>query len=640
MLSTETEQLATESPPCSQAGSAHYAQFYDGEAFLTSSVSAFVKTGLESGEGVIVIATEAHRQSLLANLRQGAVEVATFEGCGQFIMLDAHATLERIMAGAKPSREAFFKVIGTLVDQVLARFPVMRAYGEMVNLLWHEGHVKATIALERLWNEILSQRTFSLLCGYAVDKLEDVRDGLQFKDICATHSHILPPGAAASLHCEDGHLKLISELQQRTVALQLEVAARRTLEAELRRAKTAADNANQAKSTFLANMSHEIRTPLGAIIGFAELMQETPSPSDQVEYLTAIQRNGHHLLELVNDVLDLSKVEAGKLDLDRRKISLPDCIAELRILFKPQAREKGLAFEIEADGPLPRTIMSDPGRLRQVLVNLIGNAFKFTDRGTVHVAVKYLAPTTLEFRVRDTGCGISPEQSAHLFQPFSQADSSTTRRYGGTGLGLALSRKLARFMGGDVVLEVSALGDGCTFKATVDTGEIVDVELMTEAQILPRELKPERVPRRYDDQHVLAGVRVLLVEDNPDNQRLVTRMLRGVGVSLESAYDGEEGVRKAWDGNFDVVLMDVQMPGIDGCDATTRLRSQGYQVPIIAVTAHALREERERCLDAGCNEYLTKPISRTRLVEVIARLVGSKTNGALNAVVVDRPNIQ
>jgi PAS domain S-box-containing protein len=405
------------------------------------------------------------------------------------------------------------------------------------------------------------------------------------------------------------HRKLVAETNQALLLSSL-VQHERTESAEkLNSELTAATN---AKSQFLANMRHEIRTPLGAVLGYAELMRDPgQSREERASFIDTIARNGRELALLVDDILDLSKVEAGQLEIERLALSVPSLLADVTESLAVKAREKGIRLSLRAEGSMPETIESDPTRLRQILLNVVGNAIKFTQKGGVEITVKLIdrGGPRVAFFVKDTGPGIAPAAQERLFQAFSQADASTTRKFGGTGLGLVLSRHLARALGGDIELVESVPDRGSTFLAFVEAGKVA-----------PASLSPggERPLGRAMPDETLEGVKVLLAEDSRDSQLLIQRVLRGKGARVELVGNGADAVRHALDDDYDLVLMDMQMPVLDGFDAARELRSRGYGRPIIALTAHAMREEREKSLRAGCNDHLAKPVDFKHLVHVVA----------------------
>lgn len=373
-----------------------------------------------------------------------------------------------------------------------------------------------------------------------------------------------------------------------------------------RAARKFAENANKTKSTFLANMSHEIRTPLNALIGFNELLRsDNLSAKERADYHNIIQRNGELLIHLIDDILDLSKVESGHLDLELLPTSVSHLISEITKFKSAKAEAKGLRFLVEIDSSVPENIITDSLRLKQILNNIIGNAIKFTTAGHVHLHFSFDAKyRKLKFTVSDTGIGIPENMKSKLFQPFIQADASVTRRYGGTGLGLILSKRLAQNLGGDVVLQDSKVGQGTTFVVEISTN------LSSDKPAEKAELIPEKT---------LQGRKILVVEDSIDNTILIEHILKKRGAIVECADNGEIGVNKALTQNFDIVLMDVQMPVMDGYTATRILRSKHYVRPIISLTAHAMEEDRRKCLEAGADDYLTKPLRIDLLLQTLSR---------------------
>ncbi|MBC8067683.1 MAG: response regulator, partial [Deltaproteobacteria bacterium] len=396
------------------------------------------------------------------------------------------------------------------------------------------------------------------------------------------------------------------------------------------RAKLDADAANRAKSDFLANMSHEIRTPMSVVLGYADLLLERVAVPEDRACVETIRRNGLFLLRIVNDILDLSKIEAGTLLTEHVRFSPGELLLELRELLDERVRERGLPLRIELAGPIPETIEGDPTRMRQVLVNLVGNGIKFTDEGEVRVLVElHRERGELELTVSDTGIGMDEELQRRLFVPFNQADTSNTRRHGGTGLGLAISKRLVDAMGGRISAQ-SEPGVGSTFRFTVPTGPLGGVGMIDALPVRDPAPPGQAVAR------TLAGRTVLLVDDVSDVRNLLKSYLGDAGAQVVEAGDGAaalvafEAMRREHR-LPDVVLLDMQMPVLDGYDTARGLRSLGHAKPIIALTAAAMKGDRERCLDAGCDDYLTKPVSRDALLECVTRHCSDPTAGATYA---------
>jgi len=458
-------------------------------------------------------------------------------------------------------------------------------------------------------------------------------------------------------------------LERANAELRREIEDRKRAEQQLESARAAAEAAARTKSEFLANISHEVRTPLTAILGFTDLLLEhgrlRDAPWDALDAMQTIRRNGEHLLTILNDILDLSKIEAGCLTVERTACAPGALVAETVAMLRSRAEAKRLAVTTCIDGSVPPLICTDPTRLRQILLNLLGNAIKFTEQGGVDVTVTMVGGdqgARLWIDVCDTGAGMTAEQAAALFKPFTQADGSLTRRFGGTGLGVTISRRLARMLGGDVMLVETAPGVGTRFRVEVDAGpqpepgaprvaaeEQADrhapgtagqAQIEAAAAATPlREVETAGAQPRVEGARAVApptprspsapppvrGLRVLLAEDGPDNRRLVTFILERAGAHLTAVEDGQAAVDAALAARaagrpFDVILMDMQMPVLDGYAATQRLRESGYPGAIVALTAHALPEDRDRCLACGCNEYLSKPVNRDVLLRTLARL--------------------
>jgi signal transduction histidine kinase/ActR/RegA family two-component response regulator len=482
---------------------------------------------------------------------------------------------------------------------------------------------------ERTWNqpEIELLRTMAEMVGAQIARMkteDELRQrGAQMRELLRRERH-------ATMQLEAAMNELLAQQEEL-----------RVFNKELRESRVAAEAASQAKSEFLSNMSHEIRTPLTAILGWAEVLGTTGLecgwPEDSVQAVHTIQRNGEHLLEVINGILDLSKIEAGKFQLELARCSPRAVVEEVAALMQVRAKAKGLTLETTYDPPIPAMIRTDPTRLRQVLINLVGNAIKFTETGYVRVVTRLVKQSgdqpAIQFDVIDTGIGMNAEQINRLFRAFTQVDNSTTRPYQGTGLGLAISKRLTELMGGKILVE-SEPARGSTFRVTISTGLMneFEPEIPPEASVSTHS-PPGEAKTSYSSNEPLRA-RVLLAEDGPDNQRLIAFVLRKAGAEVAVAGNGRLAVAKVLEGihvgsPFDVVLMDMQMPEMDGYAATAMLRREGINVPVVALTAHAMSGDREKCLAAGCSDYLTKPIGRAKLIEVIRREMAKSASVAV-----------
>lgn len=463
-------------------------------------------------------------------------------------------------------------------------------------------------------------RPVEVLCQQVLsrDTVEDPGTQDELEDLAAAFNQRTALLIEAKNELEQRVEERTHEIQESLLKLKSENYKRRLAEKELRGAIDAANAASQAKSDFLANMSHEIRTPMTAILGYGELLSGTELDAEErARAVATISHNGEHLMGIINDILDLSKVESGQFEVEIIPTHLRDTLSQIEELMRVKAEEKQLQLTVNVHDNVMEQTLTDPTRLRQVLLNLVSNAIKFTSQGMVSVTLRN---ETLEgqgilcFEVRDTGVGIPPELQKRLFQPFSQADTSTTREFGGTGLGLFICKRLTELLDGKISMQ-SVAGQGSVFSVRIPA---LEPSKAAENDALPAQ--------RTADVALLNGARVLVVEDGLDNQRLIQLYLNKVGAEVTLRANGFLGLEEAWGAHergapYDVIVMDMQMPVMSGYEAVAELRMRGYRRPIVALTANAMREDRARCLDAGCDAFATKPMKRQMLLETIAGLL-------------------
>jgi signal transduction histidine kinase/ActR/RegA family two-component response regulator len=611
----------------------HVVQFYEDESFLHGAVATFLAAGLRARQPLLVIATPQHRKAFVERLASQGFDPETLERRGDLTLLDARETLSTFMNGLKPDDGLFHSQVGGVLERIRrGRDGVtVRAYGEMVDVLWRDGNPEGAIRLERLWNELATAHEFSLLCGYAMGNFYKEAHSSQFQDICHQHGRVIPTESYTQASDDEMRLREISRLQQRARALENEIQHRKELEQALRRAlaereraeaererllaqeqaaRAEAEAAGRLKDEFLAVLSHELRTPLNAILGWTHIVTRSAIEDPTMRRaLEVIQRNAALQLHVIDDLLDVSRIVTGKMLLSTDPVDLAEIVTAAVETVRPAAAAKELDLKLTIESSIGR-VKGDRDRLQQVLWNLLSNAVKFTpNRGRVDVRV-HQAGQHVQIVVRDTGPGIAPEFLPRVFDRFRQADTGTTRKHGGLGLGLAVVRYLVEAHGGTVAAESPGAGLGATFT----------VRLPVPPAPLDVDERPAPEPTA-----TLHGVRVLLVDDEEDARELFRHVLGHAGAAVETAASVEEALRVLSSERFDVLVGDIGMPDRDGYALIDAIRSHPdrhvREMRAIAVTSYAGDHYRARAISAGYDEYISKPVEPGRLAEVVADLV-------------------
>lgn len=495
--------------------------------------------------------------------------------------------------------------------------------------VWNAGHIERVsqgvldlLEVPDKEDFILHNHRYGMTNKHLEEVFQKVKETGQVTEEVVVRSH-----TGRLIPCEVRHLPLKFHSATSLLSYVRDLSAQKKNEEALRTAKEKAEVGAQAKSDFLANMSHEIRTPMNAMVGLIHLIKDSGLDPQQMDYLGRIEDSTRSLLRIINDVLDFSKIDAGRLEMEETEFDLASLLREVLNLNMPLAWQKGLELILTETPDLKGSLLGDEVRLQQILNNLIGNALKFTSQGRVSLSVRLLdgerdeGRVRLEFTVRDTGIGFSPEQAEKLFVAFNQADTSTTRKYGGTGLGLAISKSLVEMMGGEIWTE-SRLGEGAAFHFTT---------LFKPAAGAPKNAS-DPAPNETEKDELAArikGAKILLVEDNEVNQLVAKRIMEKAGLKVSIADNGLKALESLEADQFDLVLMDIQMPEMDGLEATRRIRAnpRWAELPVVAMTAHALSGDRELSLEAGMNDHITKPISLPELFRTLARWIDPAARG-------------
>lgn len=606
----------------------HFAQFYDTDAFLLNSLGKFVHSGLSTGDAVIVVATEVHRQALDELLTAQGLDIFEASTAGRYISLDAADTLSQFLVKGCPDRQRFTEVMGGLIAGATGEGRLVRIFGEMVALLWAEEKCDTAIHLEELWNDLGKTHRFSLFCAYPMSGFSSEALAMPLNNICAVHSGVVPAESYTALENHDQRLRAIIQLQQKARSLEAEIAERKEAEEKLKDslireqiARTEAETANRMKDEFLATVSHELRTPLNAIMGWSHMLQNARLDEATVaRALETINRNAKSQAQLVEDILDVSRMITGKLRLDMEPVDVASVINAAIDAVQLAAESKGIQLKVTLN-PSARHTFGDSSRLQQVVWNLLSNAIKFTPSGgRVEVRLER-AGSHIQLRVTDTGQGIKPDFLPFVFDRFRQADSSSTRKLGGLGLGLAIVRHLVELHGGTVNAESGGEGCGATFKIKLPLAGARDRAKSGRSKTRRLRSIEDATPTPTPS---LDDVQVLLVDDDRDTLQLLSVTLSESKANVQTASSAAEALELLQWFTPDVLVSDLAMPNEDGYSLISKVRAldaqRGRQTPAVALTAYVRVEDRARALSAGFNMFVPKPIQPNELITAIANL--------------------
>jgi signal transduction histidine kinase/ActR/RegA family two-component response regulator len=610
--------------------SEHFVQFYEADVSLLDSLAGYITTGLSAGDACIVVTTHAHREALEERLKASGLDIAAAKSSGQYVPLDAAETLTKFMVDGRPEPGRFIEVMGGILARAAATYKRVRAFGEMVALLWTEGNHDGAIQLEGLWNDLQSKHAFSLFCAYEMSCFggEDMVE--PFSKVCTGHSSVIPSESYTNLATADDRLRAIIKLQQQARTLQAEIDERKEVEERLRvslireqMARAEAENASRLKDEFLATVSHELRTPLHAVIGWAHMLRTGGLDAQTAaRAIETIERNAKSQAQLVEDILDVSRVMAGKLRLTVAPVDAASVINAAIDSIELAAESKNIQLEVMLD-PSARRVSGDAGRLQQAVWNLLSNAIKFTPRdGRVAVRLERAGADAL-ISVSDTGEGIHQDFLPFIFDRFRQADGTSTRRHGGLGLGLAIVRQIVELHGGTVHGESGGKGLGSTFTIRLPLAAVRE-----RARGLKQEDEPLQPPPSVDERVVslpsLDGVQVLIVDDDEDTRSMLTVMLTEHKAKVQVASSAAGALEILQWYRPDVLVTDLAMPGEDGYSLIGKVRrlegEKGQKIPAIALTAYVRVEDRTRALSAGFNMFVPKPVEPGELITTIANL--------------------
>ncbi|MFN2514692.1 MAG: ATP-binding protein [Pyrinomonadaceae bacterium] len=608
----------------------HFVQFYEADGFLLNSLSGFIGTAINSGDAALVVATKAHRDGLDELLQANGLDVTGAKTCGQYVALDAADTLSKFMIDGAPEPGRFNDVIGGVIASVTDDRSRVRAFGEMVAILWAEGNYTAAMRLEELWNDLQKAHSFSLFCAYPMNGFGGEKFVESHSGVCTVHSRVIPAESYADLADPDARLRAIAQLQQKAKSLEAEISDRLRAEEALRVAlvreqmtRSEAETASRMKDEFLANVSHELRTPLNAIIGWSHLLRSgSLDEATMARAMETIDRNAKSQAQLIEDILDVSRMITGKLRLNNEPVDIASVINAAIDSVQLAVDSKDLQLEVTLD-PSARHTVGDSSRLQQVVWNLLANAIKFTPSGgRIEVKVRR-AGRNLQIQVSDTGDGISPAFLPFIFDRFRQADGTSTRQHGGLGLGLAIVRHLVELHGGTIKAESAGEAQGATFTVKLPLAPSPE-RARQRRKVAPTSKPREDSQGQFASLPSLDDVHVLLVDDDADTLQILSVMLANSKATVQTAASVSEALEVLEWYEPDVVVSDLAMPGEDGYSLIRQLKAleaeNGKQTPTVALTSYVRVEDRARALSAGFNMFVPKPVQPDELITAIANL--------------------
>jgi signal transduction histidine kinase/ActR/RegA family two-component response regulator len=624
----------------------HFVQFYESDAFLLNSISGFIGAALGAGDAGIVVATKPRLDGVERRLQSYGLDTAAASARGQYIALDASEILSKFMVNGSPEPGRFAEVVGGIIERAAEGRQRVRIFGEMVALLCGEGNHLAAIDLEKLWNNLRDNHSFSLFCAYPMKGFGCEQLAGQLAGVCAEHSRVIPDESYTALADPDDRFRVIIQLQQKAKSLEAEIVERKQAEEALRAikdelesllireqmARAEAETANRMKDEFLATVSHELRTPLNAIIGWSHMLLRTSlDQATATRALKTIERNAKSQAQLIEDILDVSRVITGKLRLNIGPVDVAAVINAAIDSVQLAADSKAIRLEVTLD-PSTRHISGDASRLQQIVWNLLSNAIKFTPSGgRVEVRLER-AGADVQIRVSDTGQGVSADFLPFIFDRFRQADGTSTRRHGGLGLGLAIVRHLIELHGGTV--SANSAGEGCGTTFTIRLPHAAAHEQPSRRNKAESFWTGESAKTNLNPIPSLDGLRVMLVDDDRDGLQILTVMLVEYGAEVHAVTSVAEGIESLQWYKPDVVVSDLAMPGEDGYSLISKVKAleaeSGKQIPTVALTAYVRVEDRARALAAGFNLFVPKPVDPNELITAIANLA-EPTNRYLSA---------